>query len=163
MASISENPLAANISAGIKASAREGLEELRIEEPSPQRIIKEIDEFVFQWQQGNRPQSDAGDMEVAPYMMGSLWGEQLVARFGWEWVQVTFHDHRDSKATAVASPDRALAVYPFAFLIGCFKNPHVDCTIALAYNMMEAGTIARVEPGEYFNLMDGVHRIVPRI
>ncbi len=61
------------------------------------------------------------------------------------------------------SPDRALAVYPIHFLIGCLQNPGVDATVMLSYNMLDAGQIPDPPPGTYFNLMDGVHRLIPRL
>ena len=76
---------------------------------------------------------------------------------------VTFHEHGDSTAPAVLSPDRSLAVYPIHFIMGCLQDSTVDTTILLAFNMLYADTVGDTTPGSYFNLMDGVHRIIPRI
>ena len=76
--------------------------------------------FVYAWQKGKRPPKKKLDPDDAPYMMGSLWGEQLVKRFGWGWRMITFHDHGDSVAPGVCAPDRLLLVYPIHFLMGCF-------------------------------------------
>ncbi len=122
-------------------------------------LIEAVDAFVFDWQAGKRPPPHSMDADDAPYALGSLWGEQLVRRFSWEWAMVTFHDH--SVAPGVLSPDRALAVYPIHFLMGALKDAGVDVTIALSYNMLEAGKVGRLEPKGYL-LMDGVRRIVPR-
>ena len=92
-----------------------------------------------------------------------MWGDQLVRAYQWEWAIVKFHEHGDSTAPGVLSPDRALAIYPIHFIIGCLQDPTVDATILLAFNMLEADTSSDTKPGSYFNLMDGVNRIIPRI
>lgn len=76
---------------------------------------------------------------------------------------VTFHEHGDSMAPGVLSPDRALAVYPIHFVMGCLQDHTVDTTILIAFRMLEAGKIGSTTPGSSINLMDGVHRIIPRI
>src|SRR5262245_12049822 len=128
----------------------------------PDKVVAAIDEFVFAWQGGKRPPKKVIDPEDAPYAFGSLWGQQLVRKFGWEWKLVTFHEHDDSTAAGVLSPDRSLAVYPIHFVIGCLQDSNVDCTILLSYNMLKGGDTGDVEPGSYFIYMDGVQAIVPR-
>jgi hypothetical protein len=63
----------------------------------------------------------------------------------------------------VLSPDRALAVYPIHFVMGCLEDHTVDTTILIAFKMLDAGKIASTAPSSYANLMDGVYRIIPRI
>lgn len=166
MAKISERPVDPDTLSMLQGCARDGLNLLNLAATAaaePRDVVEAIDAFVYAWQKGNRPPADKLDPQDAPYMFGGLWGEQLVKRFGWQWAMVTFHDHGNSVAPGVLSPDRALAVYPIHFLIGCFQNPQVDATIALSFNMLEAGSIKRMPPANgYFNLMDGVHRVVPR-
>lgn len=163
MANISEQPLEPDTADALEESNRDGLRILKLDERAdPETVIKAIDAFVDAWQEGTRPPETLLDPEDAPFALGSLWGQQIVRQFGWEWAMVTFHDHGDSVAPGVLSPDRALAIYPIHFLMGCLQDPDVDCTVALAFNMLAAGKIGKVNPGEYFNLMDGVHRIVPK-
>lgn len=128
----------------------------------PDSIVAAVDEFVFAWQGGKRPPKKVIDPEDAPYALGPLWGQQLVRKFGWDWKFVTFHEHGDSSAPGVLSPDRSLAIYPIHFVLGCLQDSTVDAAIELSYNMLKAGETCEAEPGEYFNYMDGVHRIVPR-
>ena len=128
----------------------------------PDKVVAAIDEFVFAWQGGKRPSTEVIDPDDAPYAFGSLWGQQLVRKFAWEWKLVTFHEHDDSTAPGVLSPDRSLAIYPIHFVIGCLEDSNVDCTILLSYNMLKAGETGEVEKGSYCNYMEGVHRIVPR-
>lgn len=164
MANISERPLDQKIAENIKGSAREALKVLGLTDKSvtASKAVEAVDTFVYRWQRGKRPDVSVIDPDDAPFMMGSLWGHLLVKKFSWEWAMLKFHDHGDSIAPGVLSPDRALAVYPIHFLIGCFRDPSVDCTILLSYNMLKAGSVGEVQPGEYMNLMEGVHRIVPR-
>ena len=159
----SETLLTEETSQGLRASSAEGAALIGVGvDAAPDAIVDAIDSFVFAWQGGDRPPKRSFDPEDVPFSLGSLWGEQLVRSFGWEWRMITFHSHGDTNAPGVLSPDRALAVYPIHFLIGCLRDPDVDATIMLSYNMLKANKIGEVPAGEYMNLMDGVHRIVPR-
>jgi hypothetical protein len=163
MANVTEEPLAASTANALIGSNQQGLQVLGLDDTAdPQTVIDAIDSFVDAWQQGKRPPTEEIDPEDAPYALGSLWGQQLVRQFGWQWAMITFHDHRNSKAPGVLSPDRSLAVYPIHFLVGCLQDPGVDCTVALSFNILAAGKVGKLKPKEYANLMEGVHRIVPR-
>jgi hypothetical protein len=164
MSTHSESEIDPSMFASLQGAAGEGAAILRVNPAdASETIVAAIDQFVFAWQSGQRPSEKVIEAESAPFAMGSLWGEQIVRDFGWEWKMITFHEHGNSTAPGVVSPDRGLAIYPIHFLIGCLRDPSVDATIMLSYNMLKAGTIGQVEPGSYMNLMDGVHRIVPRI
>jgi hypothetical protein len=128
-------------------------------------VVEAIDDFAYRWQKGDCPPSSVvEDGEEARLLFGSLWGEQLVKQFGWQWAKVTFHDYNDSVAYGVFSPDRSLAIYPLQFMLGCLQNPAVDVTVMLSFNMLVAGhmDVPKLEEKSYTNVMDLVHRIVPR-
>ena len=38
----------------------------------------------------------------------------------------------------------------------------LDATVALSFNMLKAGKVPKMKKKSYTNVMDGVHRIVPR-
>ena len=126
---------------------------------SPEHVIEAINAFLLHRQDGERPTEE--ESEDLSYTLGSLWGEQLVRVFGWDWAGVTFHDHDDSNAVGVLSPDRSLAIYPFHFVYGCLMND-APVTILLAYNMLKDGSrIPEIPPATYENVMDHVHHIAP--
>jgi hypothetical protein len=159
----SEEPIDPSVFVSLEGSAGDGATLVGVSiSDDPDSIVAAIDEFVFAWQGGKRPPKKVIDPEDAPYALGTLWGQQLVRRFGWDWKMVTFHDHGDSTAPGVLSPDRSLAIYPIHFILGCLQDPTVDATVMLSYNMLKAGHTGEVAAGRYFNFMDGVHRIVPR-
>jgi hypothetical protein len=162
---ITETPMDPTMALQVRNCAKDCLALLKGKASSADMkgVAAALDAFVFDWQQGRRPPANVITPDDVPYTFGSLWGELIVARFKWQWAGVTFHDHGNSKAIGVFSPDRSMAIYPIHFLIGCLRDPGIDCTIALAYNMMDAGKFPAVPAKGYFNLMDGVHRIVPRI
>jgi hypothetical protein len=165
MPHITETPIAAGMLGNIRNCAVEGMQLLGLPTkpaPTPDAVVEAIDAFVYAWQKGTRPPADVLDPEDAPFVLGSLWGEQIAKRFGWTWAMITFHDHGDSKAPGVCSPDRGLVIYPIHFLLGCLQDPDVDATVALSFNMLAAGKVGPVEPLGYLNLMEGVQRIVPR-
>jgi hypothetical protein len=163
MSNISERPLSDKSLASLGPASLEGLSLLGLAETAePAVIVEAVDAFVFEWQDGKRPDPKLLSDEEAPYAMGSLWGAQLVRRFNWDWAMLTFHDRGDSTAPGVVAPDRSLAVYPFHFLMGALAHQTVDATIALSFNMLEAGAVSDRKPGEYRNLMQSVVRLVPR-
>src|SRR4051812_14068522 len=130
-----ENRLPADMLSNIRGCATDGIKLLGTgaKASDPKAVVEAIDAFVCRWQKGKRPSASALDPEDAPLVCGSLWGEQLVKRFGWEWAMITFSN--GSRAPAVVSKDRSLAVYPIHFLLGCFQDAGVDATIALSFNM----------------------------
>lgn len=161
----SEQPLSPDTAKLISGSARDGLAMLGLDESSsPQTVIDSLDAFVDAVQHGERLLPDGIDKDDLPYICGSLWGEQLARQFGWQWATVTFHRHGDTQAPGILSPDRKAAIYPIHFLIGCFRDPGVDCTIALCFNLLVADKMSdlKVSDQTYINLMDRVGRIVPR-
>jgi hypothetical protein len=126
---------------------------------SPQQIVEKIDDFVHRLQKGKVTAPKDEDVNI---LFGCLWGQQLVADFQWEWANVVFHDHNDSKAMGVFSPDRSLAIYPFHFIQGCIENG-APVTILLSFNMLIDKTrIPKLPARGYQNVMDAVHHIVPR-
>jgi hypothetical protein len=163
MPKISDEPIPEETLASIRGCAADALAVLgrKFASADPVAVAEAVDAFAYRWQKGRRPQTDVvADLEEARLLLGSLWGEQLVNQFGWEWVQVNFAD--GSSAYGVVSRDRSLAVYPLEFLLGCLQDPGVDVTVALAFNLLLAGDVPRMPRGSYTNFMDGVHRIVPR-
>lgn len=163
MPKISAGPIPEETLASIRGCVADALAVLGREFASadPAAVVEAVNEFAYRWQKGRRPPADVvADLEEARLLFGSLWGEQLVKQFGWDWVQVSFPD--GSSAYGVVSRDRSLAVYPLEFLLGCFQDPGVNMTVALAFNLLVAGGVPRMPRRSYTNVMDGVHRIVPR-
>jgi hypothetical protein len=160
----SESELLDEMPEQIAESAQQALSMLDLKPSDDSKtIVSAIDQFVYDWQSGKRPPipCDADDL---PYTLGSLWGEQLVREFGWEWRMIIFHEHGDKQAPAVVSPDRSYVIYPIHFIIGCMQDASVDATILLSFNMMRDNAFAG-DPSEskYANLMEQIFRIVPRI
>jgi hypothetical protein len=163
MGNVSEQAVPAGTAAALPGASRDGLGILRLDAAAdPRTVVYAIDAFVDAWQEGKRPPRGTIAPEDAPYALGSLWGDQLVRQFNWQWVTLIFHDLGNRKALAVVSPDGALAVYPIHFLQDCLENPRIDCTVALSFNLLAAGEVGELKPKEYFNLMNGVCRIVPK-
>lgn len=160
---ISEQPIAARLLGNITGCAQDALAALgsKYQGANPATLIEAIDDFARRWQKGDRPSRKVvKGTEQARLIFGSLWGMQLVKHFGWEWVQVNFGD--DEFAIGSVSPDRSWAIYPLDFMLGCLEDPGVDVTVALSFNMLSEGTLPKMPQRSYTNLMDGVHRIVPR-
>lgn len=162
---ITEERIPDEILGNIRGCANDALKVLgsKFAKAAPATIIEAVDDFAYRWQKGDRPPATlVEDGEEARLIFGSLWGEQLVKEFGWQWAKVTFHDYDDSIAFGVFSPDRSMAIYPLEFMLGCLRDPDVDVTVMLCFNMLKAGTIGKLKKKSYTNLMEGVQRIVPR-
>ena len=163
MAKMNEEPLNDETMASIRGCANDALQVLgpKYASSDPATVVEAVDNFAYRWQKGKRPSTDVvEDTEQARLIFGSLWGEQLVKQFGWEWAQVNFSD--ESVAFGVVSPDRSLVIYPLDFMLGCMQDPGVDVTVALSFNMLLAGSVPKMKQWSYANVMDGVHRLVPR-
>ena len=133
------------------------------ESATAKQLVEAIDQYVDELQKKRRglmgmlrPRVDATETARA---LGVLWGDQLVRHFEWEWIC----EARDAKERfAVASPNRSLVIYAPQFVDECLRNARIDCTVMLAFNMQLEGGFTGCEPGEYMDVMSGVHRIVPR-
>jgi hypothetical protein len=156
---ISEQAVEPNILSNMSGAAQEGATLVGVSvDDSPVKIVTAINAFVSNPSKPLLGRVDNWTDRALP--IGTLWGEQLVREFGWEWSAVTFHDHNDSKAVGVFTKDRSLAVYPWHFVFGCLENK-ATVTILLAFNMLAGGGIPSQEPNGYLNLMEHVHHIVP--
>ena len=163
MARMSDEPLSDAAMASIRGCADDALQVLGPQYASadPTQVAEAVDKFAHRWQKGKRPSTElVEDTEQARLIFGSLWGEQLVKQFGWAWRQVNFSD--GSVAFGVVSPDRSLVIYPLDFMLGCMQDPGVDVAVALSFNMLVAGSLPKMKRRSYTNVMEGVHRIVPR-
>ncbi|MEK6250220.1 MAG: hypothetical protein N2C12_18695 [Planctomycetales bacterium] len=158
---ITENPIDAKMLGNIDGCAVDATTMLGLDASSPEeQVVHTIDAFVHAWQKGQRPELPE-DVDLS-LTMGSLWGQQLIRKLDWQWAGVTFHDHDDTVALGIFSPDRALVIYPFHFIYGCMEND-APVTIMLSYNMLSDGSkIPSLPPKGYENVMDNVHHIVPR-
>jgi hypothetical protein len=161
---LSDQPLGDETLASIHNCANDAMSILGPKYASavPATVVEAVDEFAYRWQKGKRPPADVvEDTDTARLIFGSLWGEQLVKQFSWEWAKVNFGD--GSVAFGVVSPDRSLAIYPLDFMLWCMETPRADVTVALSFNMLLEGRIPPDATREsYTNLMKRVIRIVPR-
>jgi hypothetical protein len=157
---VSEHPLDDDAASAFASASRRCLALLGLaEDDDPKKIVYAIDAIADAWQQGSRPPPDVLAANDAPYVIGSAWGDQLVRAFGWEWAVVC---DRSGEWPSVCSAERSVVISPFTWLMHWFDDPESDITIALAFNMIAGNTIGSHQPGEYFDVMSGVRRVVPR-
>src|SRR5262245_22757084 len=153
MAKMSDEPLSDETMASIRGCANDALKVLgpKYASAEPATVVEAVDKFAYRWQKGKRPSTEVvEDTEQARLIFGSLWGEQLCKRFGWEWAQVNFGD--ESVAFGVVSPERSLVIYPLDFMLGCMQDPGVDVTVALSFNMLVAGRVPKMKRRSYTNV-----------
>jgi hypothetical protein len=160
---VSDQPINDELMGNLRGCATDAAAVLHTDLASaaPTDVVEAIDAFAYRWQKGDRPPPEVvEDTEQARLIFGSLWGEQLVRQIGWEWAFVDVGD--GSRALGVVSQDRSFVVYPLDFMLDCMQDANVDVTVALSFNMLMAGSVPKLPPRSYANLMDGVRRIVPR-
>ena len=152
-----------------QAARAMGVLSLADPQAQPQVILQAVEDYVERWQNERRSPSPlkklfsrgpAPNPVATSLGLGYLWGSQLVRRFGWEWT--VLHKPDQGEAYSVVTKDRSLAVHPTHFLKACLDDPRADCTLMLAYNMLEAGKMTGMPANGYENVMWGVRRIVPK-
>ena len=156
-------PVPPHITGSLHGTIETGNDILGFLTKSTDEIIAGIDELVCSGQKDIESLRKQYDNELIEGVLGALWGDQLVRTFGWKWIWIEF---RNSKVhfheLGVVSPDESLVIYPVSYVMACFDDPELDCTIELSYNMLTEGTIPKFEPGTLENVMDGVTRLIPR-
>jgi hypothetical protein len=160
---VKESSLSAEILENIEGCAGDAVALLGLDTSrrpaSVEKVLESINAFLLRSQKAKR--KDATTYDDLSFNLGSLWGEQLVKSLKWEWVCLTILNKERSKAVAVVSPDRSLAILPFDFVYSCLAD-NTPVTILLAYNMIKDGTrIPHIGAGAYANVMEYVHHIVP--
>jgi hypothetical protein len=153
----SERPLADAVLANLRGCADQARAMLGQVATTPAAVVAAVDAVVAEAQRG----TSVVDPADVPYLFGSLWGDQVVAAFGWAWAEVVFRRHEGTVALAVVSPDRSMAIFPVHFIAGCLADPDADVTIALSFGQLDADAVGGFTPGGYANVMDHVYRVAP--
>jgi hypothetical protein len=133
-------------------------------ENTPESIVEKVDKYVDDWQKRKRGilskitliNSDVIDTALA---LGIVWGFQVVKVFKWKWVCIIEGKH---EYYGVVSVDRSMVLYPTYFIRSCLENSRADCTAMLSFNMMKSDKIPKFQENEYKNLLESIHRIVPK-
>lgn len=170
---LTERPMDEDTLAAIEQFAEEAAHWLELENVdavSPEPIVAAIDELVYELQKAimaeeaalEGAESALPDAEDASLTLASLWGQQLVRQFGWQWATVVFHELDNTEAVGVFSPDRSLAIYPFHFVFSCLED-RAPVTILLAFHVLQASDrVPELPAYSYENVMDNVHHTAPR-
>ena len=156
-----ERPLTAEERTDWQGCVAHGFQEFPLGDPgqAPSELIANLDHCVDEWQAGRRPDPARSDEIDSALSLGAVWAEQMIRQFAWEWVVVI---DGDQELYAVATPNRSLVIYPSHFIKACLENPTMDCTVALAFNMLSGGKDPGIPPRSYEDVMASVMRIVPK-
>lgn len=136
---------------------------------SPETILQAVEDFIDHWQAERRSvnplkklfsRGPAPNPAATALGLGYVWGNQMVRQLGWVWTRL--NKEGQGEAYSVVTADRSIAIHPTHFVKACLEDPHADCTIMLAYNMLVAGKVSGMPANGYENLMGGVRRIVPK-
>ena len=152
-----EEIISKEIQGNLVGAAEDGLELVgATKNMTSAKVVEAINKYVTGCAREKVEVSDVYDEMILS--IGSLWGQQMVKEFKWEWSSVEFSDK--SAAYGVFHKNRSLALYPFHFIYGCIVN-QAQVKIALSFNMLLAGEVPKFKPREYGNVMDCFHFIVP--
>jgi tetratricopeptide (TPR) repeat protein len=160
LSELKERPLSKAEAENFKRQADYGRELLGLGKKDPataQEVVQRIDSYVDAWQDEEIDAADLDIMEVSRGL-GALWAQQLIKEFNWGWVCL----EGAGNLYAVVSDDRGLVINPVYFVKSCFDMPELDCTIMLAFNMMQEGQFEEIPAQSYENVMEGVHRVIPK-
>lgn len=158
---ITERGLRANEKAVLKQCAETGAKLLKLTgNERPAAVVKLAQAYVRAWHKGGffstllkrRP-----DADFAAIVMGTVWGNQVVRKFGWEWTCLRRVD-AGREDYAVVTKDRSLAIFPIEFVTSCLNDPRVDCTASLSFKVLEAGKLPKLPERGYEDLMSAVRR-----
>ena len=153
--------------ADIIAKRKLGLHRLGVdEEGSPADAAQAVDAFVDS-QQVERSKYFKGFYLLVFHPpqdiieeVGTVWGEQLVRAFGWQWQYVVREKQFER---AVVSPDQAFVVFPGNYLGRMLEPPYEDITLMLMFNMIQAKKLPQVSAGAMEDISDGrLRHIVPK-
>lgn len=157
---LKERPLSKAEAESFKRQTEMGAELLDLGKKStvtPQEIVQRIDSFVDAWQDAEIDTEELDVMDVSKGL-GALWAQQLIKEFKWNWVCL----EGAGNLYAVVSQDRGLIINPVYFVKSCLDMPELDCTIMLAFNMLQEGQFEEIPENSFENVMEGVHRVIPK-
>ena len=145
---------------------REGFEILGVKSSDdPGSLVEAVEDYVDRIQDKRsglfgRLFGKAPDTIQLSLALGSVWGDQLVRVFNWEWTCVF---DSDLEWYCVANEDRSLVVFPTYYVRDCIENPRMDCRALLSFNMLKEPGAIPVQPAKsYTNVMNSIYRIVPK-
>jgi len=121
-------------------------------------IVEEVDQLI-QKRQGPLLFAPTygfeGDDADAARALGTVWGNQMVRQFGWEWICVTLGEEEHF---VVAAPDRSLVVFAHDYVWKCLESNDVECSVALSFEQLRAGAIKAQPALTYTSMMPLVKR-----
>jgi hypothetical protein len=132
-----ERALTAEEQEELTSLIQDGLEKL---EPAPEdindpdQIVRSIHRFVTQVKRQTQP---VGKLEAVGFAVGALWGDQLCRTLDWQWVHLSYQN--GFEGYAVVSPERRYVNFPMHFVFDILVKPERDNTVALLFNMLQAG------------------------
>ncbi len=156
---LEERPLSDHEQTHLKQLADSGLEMLGItDDRQPHEIVEAVDKWVDDFQDTANEDVDEAEIERLVVNLGTIWGEQVVKEFGWQWVCF----EGAGEILAVVSPERALYIIPYEYLLACMQDPELDCTVMLSFNLLKENPPENLRKNDYDHFMMSAFRMVPK-
>ncbi|WP_213957737.1 hypothetical protein [Variovorax sp. dw_954] len=102
-----------------------------------------------QWAPRREGEERRGNAEAAR-ALATVWGDQLVRVFGWEWVCVMFEGEEHY---VVVQPSRSLAIFATEYIEACLDLETMDCAIKAAFDQLRSDVIPPQAAWSYTSAM----------
>jgi hypothetical protein len=98
------------------------------------------------------------DNAVAARALGTVWANQVVREFGWEWICMTLDD---KEHIVPAAPDRSLVLFAPEYVEECLVSKDTQCKVAVSMDMLRTGALPVQGTLSYSRMMKVVRRAQP--
>jgi hypothetical protein len=128
---------------------------------APAEITAAVHDFIgmhqHQFSSAWAPFMEEGDepnIAAVARALGTVWGDQLVREFGWEWICIGLGR---GERFVVAEPDRGLAVFAADYVEMCLESNDSDCAIQPAFDLLRTYAVPPQQVLSYTSTMRLVH------
>ena len=113
----------------------------------PDAVAEAVARFIDDARVGRRPAPKGNDLRLG---LGVLWGEQVRARAGWDWVHLAYPD--GFAAYALVPRDRGVCCFPLVRVNRLLDASDPTTALRALYELIVTGDVPARRPGEYLVL-----------
>ena len=123
----------------------------------PTRIVTAIHAYIDRHRRKHAGPSESrregeekpGNAQAAR-ALATVWGDQFIRVFGWEWICVMFDGEEHY---VVVQPDRSLVIFAAEYIEACLDMETMDCAVKSAFDQLRANAIPPQEMLSYTSAM----------
>ena len=150
-------PLPEDEAQDVAESAAEACAQLNLPQTAaPTTIAQALYEHIGRLRDQDWSEEEAEDHA---FLLGALWGDQVVRAMGWEWRAYLPDGTPDATMPAVVSPEGHFAAAPMADVYHLLTDPKTVDSMLLLFNMIVGGGLGRPATGT--TLIAGHYTVAP--